>query len=172
MIGADLRQLTELDQKIDTVHLDLTLPTLVMAECVFVYMNPEKSSEIIKYFSDKFSILGFLNYEQINIDDNFGRIMIQNLKERGILMPGLPVCHDLESQKRRFYDCNFKVANAWTVHQIYKNHLDKAEVQRIESIERLDEKELLTQLLEHYCFVYAFKDATEQHQKLANILPK
>lgn len=42
----------------------------------------------------------------------------------------------------------------------------------IEDIERLDEKELLTQLLEHYCFVYAFKDSTGKHSGLFSIKAK
>lgn len=41
---------------------------------------------------------------------------------------------------------------------------------RIENIEFLDERELLTQLLEHYCLLYAFKDKTQQRTKLANLV--
>lgn len=43
---------------------------------------------------------------------------------------------------------------------------------RIEMIEPLDERELLTQLLEHYCLVYAFKDDTKNREALAHIVVK
>ena len=43
---------------------------------------------------------------------------------------------------------------------------------RIEMIEPLDERELLTQLLEHYCLVYAFKDATKNREALASLAVK
>lgn len=169
LLGADLRQLSELEQKLDTVHLDITLPTLVLVECVFVYMVPEKSAELIRFFAEKFPTIAFLNYEQVNVEDNFGKIMVYNLNERGIMVPGLPVCKDLDSQKERFTENGFTDVEAWTVLNIYHNHLSRAEVERIEGIERLDEKELLTQLLEHYCFVYAFKDATGEHEGLKDI---
>jgi len=171
LLGADLRQLSELEQKLDTVHLDITLPTLILVECVFVYMIPEKSAELIKFFAEKFPTIAFLNYEQVNVEDTFGKVMVCNLKERGIMVPGLPACKDLEFQKERFIENGFTDVQAWTVLDIYRNQLSKVEVERIEAIERLDEKELLTQLLEHYCFVYAFKDTTEEYEHLKNIRP-
>uniref|UniRef100_A0AC34RC35 Leucine carboxyl methyltransferase 1 n=2 Tax=Panagrolaimus sp. JU765 TaxID=591449 RepID=A0AC34RC35_9BILA len=171
LLGADIRQIQELEQKLDTTHLDITLPTLILAECVFVYMVPEKSAEVIKYFADKFPTCGFLNYEQVNVVDKFGQVMVENLKERGIMLPGLPVCENLDSQKDRFFENGFTDVEAWTVLDIYRNYLNKDEVKRIEAIERLDEKELLTQLLEHYSFVYAFKDTTEEHEALSKIRP-
>lgn len=34
--------------------------------------------------------------------DNFGSVMLENLSQRGIVLPGIPVCETLDSQKRRF----------------------------------------------------------------------
>uniref|UniRef100_A0AC34FQX9 Leucine carboxyl methyltransferase 1 n=1 Tax=Panagrolaimus sp. ES5 TaxID=591445 RepID=A0AC34FQX9_9BILA len=160
LIGADLRQLEELEQKLNSIEIDYKLPTLVISECVLIYMSTESSSALLKFFSQKFETIGFLNYEQVNTADKFGEVMLSNLKSRGIMLPGLSVCDDIETQKRRFAENGFEKVNAWTVLEIYRNHFSPEEVKRVEDIERLDEKELLTQLLEHYCFVYAFKGSS------------
>uniref|UniRef100_A0A7E4ZVB2 Leucine carboxyl methyltransferase 1 n=1 Tax=Panagrellus redivivus TaxID=6233 RepID=A0A7E4ZVB2_PANRE len=172
LIGADLRQIAEFDEKLNLSDLDPELPTLVLAECVLVYMAAEKSHELLNYLSNKFKTIGFLNYEQVNTDDRFGEIMVKNLKDRGIHLPGLAICTNLDSQKNHFRTANFETINAWTVLHVYQKFFSPSEIERIESIERLDEKELLTQLLEHYSFVYAFKDGSGNHHELAEIHPK
>ena len=56
--------------------------------------------------------------------------MMKNLKNRGIILPGLPACDDIETQKRRFSDAGFERVNAWTVAEIYHHHFTPAEVKR------------------------------------------
>lgn len=65
LIGADLRQLEELEQKLNSIEIDYKLPTLVISECVLIYMSTESSSALLKFFSQKFETIGFLNYEQV-----------------------------------------------------------------------------------------------------------
>jgi [phosphatase 2A protein]-leucine-carboxy methyltransferase len=172
LLGADLRQLHELEEKLNSAEIDYTLPTLVIAECVLIYMSVESSSELLKFFATKFESIAFLNYEQVNTADKFGEVMVSNLKSRGIFLPGLPACDNIEAQKHRFVETGFQTVNAWTVLEIYRNHFSAEEVKRVEDIERLDEKELLTQLLEHYCFVYAFKDSSGKYSNLSTIKAK
>jgi hypothetical protein len=42
----------------------------------------------------------------------------------------------------------------WTMNEVYSK-IPKKELERIETIELLDERELLQQLFEHYCIVVA-----------------
>lgn len=65
LIGADLRQLTELEQKMNSAEIDYKIPTLIIAECVLIYMSTENSSDLLRFFTDKFETLAFLNYEQV-----------------------------------------------------------------------------------------------------------
>ena len=47
--------------------------------------------------------------------------------------------------------------HCWTMNEIYKM-LPKDEVERVEKIEFLDEKELVSQLFDHYCVSYGWKN--------------
>lgn len=93
----------------------------------------------------------------MNIDDQFGHVMQDNLHFRGICMAGITPCKDVESQKRRFLDAGWAGAKGWDMNAVYKS-IPSSELKRIEKLEFLDEVELLTQLLHHYCIVYTYKD--------------
>ena len=62
--------------------LNPTLPTLVLCECVLVYMTVSQSSDLIQWFGDNFSAtsLGFIIYEMFGLNDPFGNVMKNNLK--------------------------------------------------------------------------------------------
>lgn len=60
------------------------VPTLVIAECVFIYMEPNHTSEILKWFVDEYSKAGLacLLYDPVGLEDSFGKVMINNLQVR------------------------------------------------------------------------------------------
>lgn len=65
--------------------LSPSLPTLLLFECVLVYMSPEASSALFQWFVDYLStgqqaILGSVVYEMFGLNDPFGRMMVNNLK--------------------------------------------------------------------------------------------
>lgn len=72
--------------------LSSSLPTLLLFECVLVYMTPAASSSLIRWFADYLdpsNALGAIVYEMFGLDDAFGRMMLSNLKKVGL--PRLPV---------------------------------------------------------------------------------
>uniref|UniRef100_A0A915PHD0 Leucine carboxyl methyltransferase 1 n=1 Tax=Setaria digitata TaxID=48799 RepID=A0A915PHD0_9BILA len=159
LVGADLRQLNEFKEKLESCSLDYKAPTLFIAECVLVYMGISQSDALLGASAEWFEKVFFLNYEQVNINDTFGKIMVSNLYHRGIILPGLAACGNLDAQKKRFIDNGWKNVFIKTMWEIYGNDIPDAHVKRIEKLELLDEKILLSQLLEHYCFVIASKNA-------------
>jgi len=64
--------------------LSPSLPTLLLFECVLVYMSPAHSSALLRWFVDYFSkpgvALGSIVYEMFGLEDAFGRVMLNNLK--------------------------------------------------------------------------------------------
>ncbi len=45
-----------------------------------VYLHPQETENVIKWAGENFTNAVFLNYEQVNMNDTFGSIMINNLK--------------------------------------------------------------------------------------------
>lgn len=158
LISFDLRQVDKASLRsklVDDCHLDLKKPTLCISECVLVYMPTQDSNSLINWFSSNFENLSMLNYEQCNMKDRFGDIMLANMIARHCDLMGVDACESLESQVERFSCNGLTYTKAWTLSNIFNNHLLPAEIERIEQIELLDEKELLEQLLQHYCIVIA-----------------
>lgn len=60
-------------------------------------------------------------------------------------------------------------AQALEMNQVYHSLISPPEIQRIEKIEFLDEKELLDQLFHHYCICVAWKDSLDLNLNLLTI---
>uniref|UniRef100_A0A8W4FGX5 Leucine carboxyl methyltransferase 1 n=1 Tax=Sus scrofa TaxID=9823 RepID=A0A8W4FGX5_PIG len=110
----------------------IKLPTLLVAECVLVYMTPEQSANLLKWAANSFETAMLINYKQVNMDDRFGQIMIENLRRREW------------RPKERLLSSGWESASAVDMVELYSK-LPRAEVSRygIESLEFLDEMELL-----------------------------
>lgn len=83
LIPGDLRTFDELHAKLQSV-LDPELPTLILAECVFIYIDTKHSSEILRWFAQGYSQAGLacILYDPVGLDDSFGKVMINNLQVR------------------------------------------------------------------------------------------
>ncbi|XP_068102833.1 leucine carboxyl methyltransferase 1 [Hyperolius riggenbachi] len=160
IIGADLRQLKDMEEKLKKFGMDPQLPTLLVAECVLVYMNPDQSANLLRWAANTFSTAMFINYEQVNMADRFGQIMVENLQRRHCNLAGVEACQSLQSQMDRLLSNGWETAEAWDMIRVYSN-LPQIDIARIEKLEFLDEKELLEQLLLHYCISWATKDSSD-----------
>lgn len=65
LVGADLRQLNEFKEKLDSCDLNYKAPTLFIAECVLVYMGTSQSDALLSASVGWFEHAFFLNYEQV-----------------------------------------------------------------------------------------------------------
>uniref|UniRef100_A0A1A8S243 Leucine carboxyl methyltransferase 1 n=2 Tax=Nothobranchius rachovii TaxID=451742 RepID=A0A1A8S243_9TELE len=157
IVGADLRDISSLDEKLKKFHLNPELPTLLLSECVLVYMTPSQSSNLVHWAAETFHTAMFINYEQVNMSDRFGQVMIENLQRRQCTLAGVEICQSLDSQKDRFLTTGWDHADALDMMTVY-SMLPQQDVARIELLEFLDERELLQQLLQHYCICWASKD--------------
>ncbi len=157
LISVDLRKINELDKRLTECNVDRSLPTLFISECVLVYMSVEHSSALLHHLASTFSQCVFLKYEQCNLNDKFGEIMLHNMQQRSCKLLGVDSCQSLESQKKSFTDNGFSsdLCQVFTMTDYYQNRMSRTERERIESIEFLDEAELLFQLMDHYCICIA-----------------
>ncbi|XP_074596250.1 leucine carboxyl methyltransferase 1 [Brevipalpus obovatus] len=138
-------------------HKNSSIPTLFLSECVLIYMDVKDSNNILSWISSHFNHTVFINYEQVEIFDRFGQIMVENLRQRACELLDLESCRSLDTQKSRFMNSGWENVKAWDMHHIYRYKVPEEEIRRVEKIEFFDEANLLEQLLKHYCLVVASK---------------
>ncbi|KXJ20453.1 Leucine carboxyl methyltransferase 1 [Exaiptasia diaphana] len=114
LLAADLRDVSMIDLQLNSIALDRSLPTIFIAECVLVYMEPEKSSALLDWAGKNFTTAVFLNYEQ----------------GRNCNLLGALVCPDLQSQRNRFLASSWQAANALTMEDVYR-YLPRTEIERL-----------------------------------------
>ncbi|KJA28888.1 hypothetical protein HYPSUDRAFT_1082946 [Hypholoma sublateritium FD-334 SS-4] len=115
--------------------LNPSLPTLVLFECVLVYMSSSSSLRLLEWFVNlskrsENGVLGCVIYEMFGLGDAFGRVMIENLKERNISLPGAELFPTIASVPIRFLDAGFSAGRALTLKEIRKNYISAEELER------------------------------------------
>ena len=84
--------------------IDPTIPTLIISECCLIYLSPIDADAILTYFTSTFTSshpLAIILYEPIGSEDAFGKVMIQNLATRGIVLQTLKKYSTLLRQRER-----------------------------------------------------------------------
>lgn len=101
MFAQDVKKTEELTEVLNKEYnVDGSLPTLILTECLLIYLKPQDSVNILKWTSEYFKnsdFLAILNYEMIEPFDLFGQTMVNNLRDRGCDLLGIEGCPNLES---------------------------------------------------------------------------
>jgi len=147
-----------------------TLPTLFLAECVFVYLSPPVTSTLVNFLSDTFSENGCagLIYEMFGLGTKFGRVMRDNLRARGIELKGAEETNALASQTRRFTEAGMACAKSLTLESVRKVYIEDAELKRISRLEMLDEVEELDLMLSHYAIAWGVRSPSTTSEEAWN----
>ncbi|KAF8913544.1 leucine carboxyl methyltransferase [Mucidula mucida] len=133
--------------------LSSSQPTLLLFECVLAY---------IQHFSD--GILGSVVYEMFGLEDSFGRVMVNNLKSRQVDLPGAAPYPTQESLPSRFLNVGFTAAAAISLRDIRLQYISRTEINRISTLEFLDEVEELNLVLQHYAITWGLSLPQSKHQ--------
>ncbi|KZV84207.1 leucine carboxyl methyltransferase [Exidia glandulosa HHB12029] len=138
--------------------LDPSIPTLIVAECVLVYMDRAASDRVLRWAANTFDVAGGLVYEMFGLNDGFGRVMRENLLVRNVLLPGVDAYPTLHDQAARFRQTGFVTAQrALSLRTIRATHISAGERARIAQLEMLDEVEELELVLAHYVIAFGVK---------------
>jgi [phosphatase 2A protein]-leucine-carboxy methyltransferase len=157
LVSCDLRRSADVMAALDTCGMDRSLPTAFIAECVLVYMPASDSTALLHTLTQHYTTAFFVNYEQVNMGDKFGQVMMENLQLRGCTLAGAQHCMSLQTQQARFLSTGWQLADAMHMLDVYKS-LPQADIARIERLEMLDDYDMLVQLFEHYCVTWACTD--------------
>lgn len=156
LIGQDLRRAKPTVTAMIECGLDVTVPTLILSECVLVYMDKEASVNLCSELAQ--TLQGnsvWATYDMINPSDIYGRNMIRNLQSAGFEIPGLQDFPTLEDQKNRFLLTGWTAAHSCSMRHYYDKLLAQERRDRLFALEMLDEVEEWNILMEHYSLTLA-----------------
>ena len=162
----DLRSLPNLPTSPEPLpNLQSNLPTLLISECCLIYLPPSDADAILKYFTTAVfpphTPLGIIVYEPINPNDAFGRVMVQNLATRGIVLQTLKKYGSLERQRARLKMLGFSTRQeAGDVEFLWEHWISREEKERVAQVEMLDEVEEWKMLAQHYCVAFGWRNGS------------
>jgi len=147
-------------------NLSPTTPTLLLSECCLIYLPPDATVSILSTLTQHFvptpAPLSIILYEPIRPHDSFGRVMVQNLAQRGIYLQTLHRYSTLTAQKQRLKDAGFVGGQGSAdVDFIFEQWVADAERDRVGRCEMLDEIEEWRLLARHYCVVWGWRGGEE-----------
>ncbi|CAG9580837.1 unnamed protein product [Danaus chrysippus] len=154
LLGCDLRCLEEVRRKLQAAGATAEAPALLLAECVLVYLRPEAALALLRHLAAAFPRCVLLLYEQCNLSDRFGEVMLRNLSARGCPLAGAEHCREPAAQAERLVSLGFDAARSWDMETVWRS-FPEDERSRVDALEMLDERELLLQLNTHYALTVA-----------------
>lgn len=154
-VSTDMRVAPELADAMVAAGLRRDVPTLFLAECVLVYMQAMHGDSIIQWASSAVSAPSAIAvYEQFNPSDAFGKVMVENLMQRGCPLLSIFEYPTLELQRGRYQQRGFEQCWAANMNEVYSKHLDEKDIERIHRLEMMDEFEEWHLIQAHYfCLV-------------------
>lgn len=167
LFSADITNTEALGTKLNAFGVDPSVPTLVLSECVLIYLKPESIKSILGFLNGHFtSDLSVMCYEMINPGDAFGKMMLENLEDRGCRLQGIHDCPSEASQIARLKEHGgMTSAECFNMSVVYSRKLDAADRARIEKLEIFDEYEEWDLLSSHYCVSLGRRFANEEDNK-------
>lgn len=160
LIPADLRQIDLLSDTL--ADLGNGQPVLLISECCLCYLPLDESDHVLEFFGEKCRALSVVLYEPMSLKDEFGRVMAENMAQRGLVIPTLEHYSTLETQKARLIEhAHLKWADSVDVNTVFSQWLSPEDRQRIARLEFLDEVEEMQLLLSHYCIAWGSNFASQ-----------
>jgi O-methyltransferase involved in polyketide biosynthesis len=170
LLRCDVTNIEELTSKIKETNIDFNNLTIVIAECLLVYIKKETTYEMLKGFTGLFKNIVMFEYDLVGAMDPFGQEMIENLKQREILIRGYEEVPDCKAHEKRYLETGFTKSQACDMLEYYKKCIPKEVRSEIEHKEFLDEFEEWNLLQSHSCFAYGLKLEDGQFEKVADIV--
>jgi len=156
-VSADMRFKQELEEATNRAGLSKDMPTLFIAECVLVYMQALHGDGIIEWAASAVpnAPSAMVVYEQTNPNDPFGKVMVDNLMQRGCPLLSVFDYPSLDAQRDRYRKLGWEKCVLADMNKVYKEYLDSKDVERIHKLELMDEFEEWHLIQAHYFVLVA-----------------
>lgn len=138
--------------------VDASTPTLLIAECVFVYIPAEAAENLLSTLLQSLFTgdVMLVNYDVIEPNDRFGSMMIENLRERGIHLVGIVGAPNLASHIERAKRLGFHSIRAMSMKGLYLTVPKETQI-TLNKLEMIDDWDEWNLVHEHYAFVVAWR---------------
>jgi tRNA wybutosine-synthesizing protein 4 len=144
--------------------------TLVICECLLVYIEREETIDMLSTLKNLFPNLIILEYDLVGAKDAFGREMIDNLKMRNIELKGFEEVPDIKSQIERLKEIKLEQIEIVDLLYVYNKMIPKNERRRIDLLEMMDEFEEFNLLQQHACFGYGLSFKDNKYDKIKELI--
>ncbi|KNE71020.1 hypothetical protein AMAG_15278 [Allomyces macrogynus ATCC 38327] len=153
LLGGDLRAWLAVVERLSACGFDATRPTLVMAECVLVYVDPPAVMTLLSWIQAQLPSAAIVSYDHIVPDDAFGQMMLRNLSEQGIELPGIHAVPTVDAHRAQLSE--FARVETMDMNEYWAKHVPDEEKARIAKLEIFDEIEEWILMGRHYCLSVA-----------------
>lgn len=163
-VPTDMRIVQELDSAMARAGFRNDVPTLFLAECVLVYMQALHGDAIIEWAATSVprAPSAMVVYEQTNPNDAFGKVMVENLMQRGCPLLSIFDYPSHDAQRERYTQRGWQRCVLTDMRQVYERHLDQEDVKRISRIELMDEFEEWYLIQAHYFLLVATRAPSDE----------
>jgi hypothetical protein len=118
------------------------------------------AKRVIANFTNQLPTLGIVLYEPTSPNDEFGRMMIQNLASRHLFIPSMKEYPNIIAQQQRLTQAKFSQhQNGATISWLWKNWVSNEEKARLSKIEMIDEVEEWELLSSHYLVMWGYRES-------------
>jgi tRNA wybutosine-synthesizing protein 4 len=136
-----------------------SIPTLVLLECVLVYMEPHQAAELLRWAAAALPTAAVLIYDPTRPHDAFGQQMLLNLAARGCPLVGIAGGAEPAAHAARLRSAGWARAAAADMDEVYRRFLEPGPRAAAERREMLDEIEEWTLIQRHYALALGVNDA-------------
>ncbi|OQV19208.1 tRNA wybutosine-synthesizing protein 4 [Hypsibius exemplaris] len=155
LVGFDMRKTTCFASIFKQLRLDCSAPTLILAEVVLPYIDDSYVTEIFRTMAQLFENALFINYEQVEPTDPYGRFMMQHFERQKTPLLNTHRYPTVNSHLERFLSTGWKATACLSVSEFWSYFLPEEEKLRINALEPFDEHEEFVENLRHYVLALA-----------------
>lgn len=158
LLPCDLRQPSSVCALLKE-HVKPGIPTIILAEMVFVYIEETITTELLKLTVN--DVLGgtscsieLITYDAMQPNDRFGQMMIENLSSIGVHLKGIRDLPTPADHEKRALDVGFATAKCKSMKQLYLT-VPRDTMMWLNKLEMIDDWDEWNLVHEHYCFLVA-----------------
>ena len=161
LLGSDLKDAESVCSSLTEANINFEIPTLILTECVMVYMDKESCQKLSRSLVQMFQgPAAWITYDMVGVGDRFGQMMLKNLTNAGYNLPGFVDNPTKEAHVELFTACGWREVSCRTMLEAYRELISQEAKARVAKLEIFDEIEEWEMLMSHYCLTLALQNHT------------